>query len=168
MKVCWNEKSPIKSSCLSNTSLRSYEFVTFSDNIIIIRYWLLSLQEGEVYQGRRVMWGPRSRGPQGSQDSQVPLYESDVSYHCYIINCAMNHQCTPLYWSLVVMHVCCVFCVSAGPPGESKLGIPGSKGDDGKPGPPGIPGPPGQPGEIGPSGVCDSSGGCHRAPQQTG
>nr|XP_046251575.1 collagen alpha-1(XX) chain isoform X2 [Scatophagus argus] len=54
-----------------------------------------------------------------------------------------------------------------GPPGESKLGIPGSKGDDGKPGPPGIPGPSGQPGEVGPPGVCDSSGGCHRAPQQT-
>uniref|UniRef100_A0A3B5B911 Uncharacterized protein n=1 Tax=Stegastes partitus TaxID=144197 RepID=A0A3B5B911_9TELE len=55
-----------------------------------------------------------------------------------------------------------------GLPGESKLGTPGSKGDDGKPGPPGFPGPPGQPGEIGPPGVCDSSGGCHRAPQQTG
>ncbi|XP_040007867.1 collagen alpha-1(XX) chain isoform X1 [Xiphias gladius] len=55
----------------------------------------------------------------------------------------------------------------AGPPGESKLGVPGSKGDDGKSGPPGIPGPPGQPGEIGPPGVCDSSGGCHRVPQQT-
>ncbi|XP_035501674.2 collagen alpha-1(XIV) chain isoform X4 [Scophthalmus maximus] len=55
----------------------------------------------------------------------------------------------------------------AGPPGESKLGVPGSKGDDGKPGPAGIPGPPGQPGEIGPPGVCDSSGGCHQAPQQT-
>ncbi|KAM9351295.1 collagen alpha-1(XX) chain-like [Symphorus nematophorus] len=55
----------------------------------------------------------------------------------------------------------------AGPPGESKLGIPGSKGDDGKSGPPGIPGPPGQPGEVGPPGVCDSSGGCHRGPQQT-
>ncbi|XP_040907739.1 collagen alpha-1(XX) chain [Toxotes jaculatrix] len=55
----------------------------------------------------------------------------------------------------------------AGPPGESKLGAPGSKGDDGKTGPPGIPGPPGQAGEIGPPGVCDSSGGCHRVPQQT-
>ncbi|KAM9855334.1 collagen alpha-1(XX) chain-like [Aulostomus maculatus] len=55
----------------------------------------------------------------------------------------------------------------AGPPGESKLGVPGSKGEDGKTGPPGIPGPPGQPGEIGPPGVCDSSGGCHRVPQQT-
>uniref|UniRef100_A0A667Z5L8 Collagen, type XIV, alpha 1b n=1 Tax=Myripristis murdjan TaxID=586833 RepID=A0A667Z5L8_9TELE len=54
------------------------------------------------------------------------------------------------------------------PPGESKLGAPGPRGDDGNPGPPGIPGPAGQPGEIGPPGVCDSSGGCHRAPQQTG
>ncbi len=62
----------------------------------------------------------------------------------------------------------CVLCVSAGPLGESKLGIPGSKGDDGKQGPPGIPGPRGQPGEIGPPGACDSSGGCHRVPQQTG
>lgn len=68
----------------------------------------------------------------------------------------MNHQCITLS------------CVFAGPPGESKLGIAGSKGDDGKPGTPGIPGPPGQPGEIGPPGVCDSSGGCHGAPQQTG
>lgn len=64
-----------------------------------------------------------------------------------------------------MMHVNCVLCVCAGPPGESKLGVPGSKGDDGKPGPPGIPGPPGQPGEIGPPGVCDSSGGCQRVPQ---
>ncbi|XP_028264962.1 collagen alpha-1(XX) chain isoform X2 [Parambassis ranga] len=54
----------------------------------------------------------------------------------------------------------------AGPAGESKLGAPGTKGEDGKQGPPGIPGPPGQPGEIGPPGVCDSSGGCHRVPQQ--
>lgn len=61
-----------------------------------------------------------------------------------------------------------VFSVSAGLPGESILGIPGSSGDDGKRGLPGIPGPPGQPGEIGPKGICDSSGGCHRAPQQTG
>ncbi|XP_034732164.1 collagen alpha-1(XX) chain isoform X1 [Etheostoma cragini] len=55
----------------------------------------------------------------------------------------------------------------AGPPGESKLGIPGPKGEDGKAGPAGITGPPGQPGEVGPPGVCDSSGGCHRVPQQT-
>ncbi|XP_054622577.1 collagen alpha-1(XIV) chain isoform X2 [Dunckerocampus dactyliophorus] len=55
----------------------------------------------------------------------------------------------------------------AGPPGESKVGTQGPKGEDGKPGPPGINGPPGQPGEMGPPGVCDSSGGCHRAPQQT-
>ncbi|XP_034028029.1 collagen alpha-1(XX) chain [Thalassophryne amazonica] len=55
----------------------------------------------------------------------------------------------------------------AGPAGESRIGAPGSKGDDGKIGPPGILGPPGQPGETGPPGVCDSSGGCHRVPQQT-
>ncbi|XP_047196220.1 collagen alpha-1(XX) chain isoform X2 [Hippoglossus stenolepis] len=55
----------------------------------------------------------------------------------------------------------------AGPLGESKLGVPGSKGDDGKPGPGGIPGHPGQPGEVGPPGMCDSSGGCQRVPQQT-
>ncbi|KAM8829510.1 collagen alpha-1(XX) chain-like [Synchiropus picturatus] len=55
----------------------------------------------------------------------------------------------------------------AGPAGESKLGTPGPKGDEGKPGPPGVPGPPGQQGEIGPPGVCDNSGGCHQAPQQT-
>lgn len=67
-----------------------------------------------------------------------------------------------------LMYVCHQLCVSAGPSGESKLGTPGSKGDDGKSGPEGIPGPPGQPGEVGPPGVCDSSGGCHRAPQQTG
>ena len=58
--------------------------------------------------------------------------------------------------------------MSTGPPGESKLGVPGSKGDDGKPGPPGIPGAPGQPGEVGPPGVCDNSGGCQGAPRQTG
>lgn len=69
---------------------------------------------------------------------------------------------------VVIMYVYRLLCVSAGPPGESKLGIPGSKGDDGTSGPQGIPGPPGQPGEVGPPGVCDSSGGCHRAPQQTG
>uniref|UniRef100_A0A3Q2YR55 Collagen, type XIV, alpha 1b n=1 Tax=Hippocampus comes TaxID=109280 RepID=A0A3Q2YR55_HIPCM len=56
----------------------------------------------------------------------------------------------------------------AGSPGESKIGSSGPKGENGKPGPPGIPGTPGQPGEIGPPGVCDSSGGCHRVPQQTG
>ncbi|XP_069383332.1 collagen alpha-1(XX) chain isoform X2 [Paralichthys olivaceus] len=55
----------------------------------------------------------------------------------------------------------------AGPSGESKLGDPGSKGDDGKQGPAGIPGHPGQPGEVGPPGMCDSSGGCPRVPQQT-
>ncbi|XP_060930520.1 collagen alpha-1(XX) chain [Limanda limanda] len=55
----------------------------------------------------------------------------------------------------------------AGPLGESKLGVLGSKGDDGKPGPEGIPGHPGQPGEVGPPGMCDSSGGCQRVPQQT-
>eukprot|EP00066_Takifugu_rubripes_P028512 XP_011617778.1 PREDICTED: collagen alpha-1(XIV) chain-like isoform X1 [Takifugu rubripes] len=54
-----------------------------------------------------------------------------------------------------------------GSTGESILGIPGSKGDDGKPGLPGNPGSRGQTGEIGPAGICDSSGGCHRAPQQT-
>lgn len=58
--------------------------------------------------------------------------------------------------------------MSAGLPGESILGIQGSKGDGGKRGLPGIPGPLGQSGEIGPTGICDSSGGCHRAPQQTG
>lgn len=58
--------------------------------------------------------------------------------------------------------------VSAGSAGETMLGIPGSKGDEGKPGLPGIPGPQGQSGEMGPPGVCDSSGGCHRAPQQPG
>lgn len=51
--------------------------------------------------------------------------------------------------------------VSPGPPGESKMGIPGPRGEDGKSGIPGIPGAAGQPGEIGPPGVCDSSG-CHR------
>lgn len=61
-----------------------------------------------------------------------------------------------------------VFFVSTGLPGESILGIQGSKGDDGKRGLPGIPGPLGQSGEIGPTGICDSSGGCHRAPPQTG
>ncbi|XP_034001045.1 collagen alpha-1(XX) chain [Trematomus bernacchii] len=55
----------------------------------------------------------------------------------------------------------------AGPLGEAKLGDPGSKGDDGKSGPQGISGPPGQPGEMGPPGLCDNSGGCNRAPQQT-
>lgn len=55
----------------------------------------------------------------------------------------------------------------AGPPGESKLGVAGPKGDEGRAGPPGTPGPPGQPGEIGPPGLCDSSGGCQRVPQQT-
>ena len=69
---------------------------------------------------------------------------------------------------LILMHMCCVLRVSAGPIGESKLGVPGSKGDDGKPGPGGIPGHPGQPGEVGPTGLCDSSGGCPRVPQQTG
>lgn len=58
--------------------------------------------------------------------------------------------------------------LSAGPPGESVLGIPGPKGEDGNSGPTGVQGPTGQPGEIGPPGVCDSSGGCHSAPQQTG
>lgn len=58
--------------------------------------------------------------------------------------------------------------MSAGPPGESKLGPPGSKGDDGKQGPPGTPGAPGQQGEMGPPGVCDSSGGCRGVSQQTG
>lgn len=97
-----------------------------------------------------------SRGPQGSKDLQVPVFVSFVSYLCYSVN------------GLVLMHVYYLLHVSSGPPGESKLGVTGSKGDDGKPGPPGIPGSPGQPGEIGPPGVCDSSGGCHRAPQQTG
>ncbi|KAI4824621.1 hypothetical protein KUCAC02_013120 [Chaenocephalus aceratus] len=55
----------------------------------------------------------------------------------------------------------------AGPLGEAKLGDPGSKGDDGKSGPQGISGTPGQPGEMGPPGLCDNSGGCNRAPQQT-
>lgn len=64
--------------------------------------------------------------------------------------------------------VLCTVCVSAGLTGEAKLGSPGPKGDDGKEGPTGIPGPPGQSGEIGPPGVCDSSGGCQRVPQQTG
>lgn len=58
--------------------------------------------------------------------------------------------------------------MSAGLPGESVLGIPGSKGDNGKSGLPGTPGPQGQSGETGPPGVCDSSGGCQRSPQQTG
>ncbi len=40
---------------------------------------LPSLQEGEVCQGRKVMQGLMSRGPRGSKDSQVPLYESFVS-----------------------------------------------------------------------------------------
>lgn len=61
-----------------------------------------------------------------------------------------------------------LFSLATGSTGESIQGIPGSKGDDGKPGLPGIPGPRGQSGEIGPAGICDSSGGCHRAPQQTG
>ncbi|XP_061541193.1 collagen alpha-1(XX) chain isoform X1 [Phycodurus eques] len=56
----------------------------------------------------------------------------------------------------------------AGPLGESKIGMPGPKGENGQPGRPGLPGTPGQPGEIGPPGVCDSSGGCHPVPQQTG
>ncbi|XP_010775008.1 collagen alpha-1(XIV) chain [Notothenia coriiceps] len=55
----------------------------------------------------------------------------------------------------------------AGPLGEAKLGDPGSKGDDGKSGLQGISGTPGQPGEMGPPGLCDNSGGCNRAPQQT-
>ncbi|XP_028308254.1 collagen alpha-1(XX) chain isoform X2 [Gouania willdenowi] len=55
----------------------------------------------------------------------------------------------------------------AGPAGESKLGVPGPKGEVGKPGKSGLPGAPGKPGEIGPPGVCDSSGGCNRAPPQT-
>lgn len=61
-----------------------------------------------------------------------------------------------------------LFSLATGSTGESIQGIPGSKGDDGKPGLPGIPGPRGQSGEIGPAGICDSSGGCHRASQQTG
>ncbi|KAM9342397.1 LOW QUALITY PROTEIN: collagen alpha-1(XX) chain-like [Pholidichthys leucotaenia] len=55
----------------------------------------------------------------------------------------------------------------AGPPGESKLGVAGPKGDIGIPGSPGIAGPPGPPGEIGPPGVCDNSGGCNIVPQET-
>lgn len=71
-----------------------------------------------------------------------------------------------LTYSLQVLFVVKPMC--AGPPGESKLGVPGSKGNDGKQGTPGMPGAPGQPGEMGPPGVCDSSGGCHRVPQETG
>lgn len=48
--------------------------------------------------------------------------------------------------------------VFPGPPGETKTGEPGPKGEDGNAGPQGIPGAPGQQGEIGPPGVCDSSG----------
>lgn len=55
-----------------------------------------------------------------------------------------------------------------GPAGESKLGAPGSRGDDGKVGPPGVLGGSGQPGEVGPSGMCDSTNGCHGTVQQAG
>lgn len=58
--------------------------------------------------------------------------------------------------------------VYSGPPGESRLGPPGSRGDDGTPGPPGGLGASGQAGEIGPPGVCDSSRGCQGVPQQPG
>lgn len=63
---------------------------------------------------------------------------------------------------------CTLWCNSAGPPGESKLGTPGTKGDEGKPGASGVPGSSGQPGEVGPPGVCDNSGGCQGVPQQSG
>lgn len=75
-----------------------------------------------------------------------------------------NLNCTIVPISGVVS----ILLFATGSTGESILGIPGSKGDDGKPGLPGIPGSRGQSGEIGPAGICDSSGGCHRAPQQTG
>ncbi|KTF87916.1 hypothetical protein cypCar_00005592 [Cyprinus carpio] len=52
---------------------------------------------------------------------------------------------------------------SQGPPGETKIGEPGPKGEDGKAGPPGIPGASGQQGEMGPPGTCDSSG-CYQGP----
>lgn len=55
-------------------------------------------------------------------------------------------------------------CNLPGPPGETKTGDPGPKGEEGKSGPLGIPGAPGQQGEIGPSGVCDNSGCYQGAP----
>lgn len=100
-----------------------------------------------------------SRGPQASKDLLVR-----VTYFTY--DC--NFKKKTLRAGVRSFLMCCMLCASTGPAGESKLGAPGSKGEDGKQGPPGIPGPPGQPGEIGPPGVCDSSGGCHRVPQQPG
>lgn len=105
------------------------------------------VQGEEGRQGSKVTRGPMSRGLQVSKDLQV---------------CSLFHRFKRPVSAPVLIHV------SSGPPGESKLGPPGSKGDEGKPGPSGVPGPGGQPGEMGPPGVCDSSRGCQRAPPQTG
>lgn len=60
-----------------------------------------------------------------------------------------------------------LICLS-GPPGETKVGDQGPRGEDGKQGPPGIPGAVGQGGEMGPPGICDSSGGCNPSPEIAG
>lgn len=99
-------KSPVK---LSNISLISYVFVTSSDNIIS---WFPSPQEGEVYQGRKVMQAPMSRAPQGSKDSQVSLYESH--FHVSLLYsklCSESWICTPALTCGHDKRTLCLLCV---------------------------------------------------------
>lgn len=119
-----------------------------------------------------------SRGPRGSKDLQVPLYKSLVYltlYYIVIVSyLSLRNRLSLIYYTVYINTIFIPYTFninelsSAGPLGEAKLGDPGSKGDDGKSGPQGISGTPGQPGEMGPPGLCDNSGGCNRAPQQTG
>lgn len=103
------------------------------------------------YEGRT-----RSPCPGFHRDERVPRYVLHVLM-VRLLHVALGRS---LKWFVIF--------VSTGSAGETMLGIPGSKGDGGKPGLPGIPGPQGQAGEMGPPGVCESGGGCRRAPQQTG
>lgn len=59
--------------------------------------WLFSLQVGEVYQGRGVKQGPKSRGLQGSRDSQVSMMSNYCQSHmCHMSDGLQCILCTSL------------------------------------------------------------------------